>query len=127
LSEIPSSEEQAMFVAAATLSVLLAGLLSYSAIRKLSHREEVVQTYVRAGVPEDRLDYLAAVLLSAAAALIAGLLWAPVGVAAAIGLVCYFIVAVAFHIRAHDAEHLPTPLAIALLAAAILILRLSTL
>jgi hypothetical protein len=115
-----------MFVATVVVSAVLAAALAFSAIRKLSHREEVVQTYVRAGVPEDRLDYLAAILLAGAAGLILGLFWAPVGVAAAIGLVCYFVVAVAFHIRADDARHLPIPLVIALIAAAALILRLAT-
>jgi hypothetical protein len=116
-----------MFVATVIVSTVLAAALAFSAIRKLSHREEVVQMYVRAGVPEDRLDYLATILLTGAAGLSLGLFWAPVGVAAAIGLVCYFVVAVAFHIRADDARHLPTPLVIALIAAAALVLRLATL
>jgi DoxX-like family len=115
-----------MVVAAATVSVLLAAVLAFSAIRKLSHQERVVQSYVRAGVPEDKLDYLAIILLAGAAGLCLGLFWAPIGVAAGIGVTCYFIVAVAFHVRADDAEHLPTPLVIALTAAAALILRLET-
>lgn len=115
-----------MFVATVIVSVLLAALLAFSAIRKLSHREEVVQTYLRAGVPEDKLNYLAIILIAGAAGLILGLFWAPIGVAAAIGLVVYFIVAVGFHIRNDDAEHLPTPLVIALIATAALILRLAT-
>ena len=116
-----------MVVADAILSVLLAAVLALSAVRKLSHRAEVVRTYVRVGVPEDKLDYLAITLLAGAAGLILGLLWPPIGIAAAIGLVIYFLVAVAFHIRADDAKNLPTPLAIAMIAAAALILRLATL
>jgi hypothetical protein len=116
-----------MVVAAAILSVLLAAVLALSAVRKLSHRAEVVRTYVRVGVPEDKLDYLAITLLAGAAGLIFGLFWPPIGIAAAIGLVIYFLVAVAFHIRADDAKNLPTPLAIAVIAAAALILRLATL
>jgi hypothetical protein len=116
-----------MFVATVIVSTLLAAALAFAAIRKLSHRPEVVATYVRVGVPEDRLDYLAMVLLVGAAGLIAGLFWAPIGVAAAIGVVCYFVLAVAAHIRANDVENLPTPLAIELIAVAALILRLATL
>jgi hypothetical protein len=56
-----------------------------------------------------------------------GLAWAPIGVAAAIGVILYFIVAVAFHIRADDAENLPTPLALAAIAVAALLLRVATL
>jgi hypothetical protein len=106
------------------VSILLAALLAFSAIRKLSHRPEVVQAYLRAGVPEDKLDYLAVTLLAGAAGLLVGLLWAPLGIAAALALVVYFLVAMVFHVRAGDAEHLPTPLVMALLAAAALTLRL---
>ncbi|MCD6015770.1 MAG: hypothetical protein K0R88_1854 [Solirubrobacterales bacterium] len=115
-----------MFLATVIISALLAGLLAFSAVRKLSHEQGVVATYTRAGVPEDKLDYLAITLLAGAAGLLLGLVWAPIGVAAAIALVFYFLVAIAFHIRADDAEHLATPLAIALIAAAALILRLAT-
>jgi DoxX-like family len=116
-----------MFMATAITSVLLAGLLAFSAIRKLSHQERFVQGYIRVGVPEDKLDYLSLILLAGAAGLVLGLFWAPIGVAAAIGVVLYFLAAIAFHIRADDAEHLPTPLVIAAIAAATLVLRLATL
>jgi uncharacterized membrane protein YbjE (DUF340 family) len=115
-----------MFLAA-IVSILLASLLVYSAIRKLTHDDQVVESYARAGVPEDRLNQLAVVLLAGAAGLILGFLWGPIGVAAAVGLVVYFAVAVGFHIRADDWRHLPTPLALALLAAVALTLRLATL
>jgi hypothetical protein len=116
-----------MFAATTTVSVLLAALLGFAAVRKLSHRPEVVASYVRVGVPEDKLDYLAILLLCGAAGILLGLLWPPVGIAAAIGIVCYFAVAIAFHVRAHDEQHLPTPVGIALIAAAALVLRLATL
>jgi hypothetical protein len=111
-------------MAVSILSVLLAAILAFSAVRKLSHRAEVVQTYTRVGVPEDRLDYLAYILLAGAAGLIAGLFWEPVGVAAAVGVTCYFLLAIAAHVRAGDIEHMPTPLVIELMAAALLILRI---
>jgi hypothetical protein len=116
-----------MFVATAIVSVLLAALLALAAIRKLTHQERIVQSYLRVGVPEDKLNYLAIILLTGAAGLILGLLWAPIGVAAAIGVICYFIGAVAFHLRANDAKNLPTPVALAVLAAVALALRFATL
>jgi hypothetical protein len=106
-------------------SVLLAALLTYSAITKLSHRERFVQGYIRVGVREDQLDYLAIILLAGAAGLVVGVFWAPIGIAASIGVILYFLIAIAFHVRADDAEHLPTPLAIALIAVAALILQLA--
>jgi hypothetical protein len=111
----------------AATSVLLAALLTYSAIAKLSHKERFVRGYIKVGVPEDKLDYLAIILLAGAAGLLLGLLWAPIGVAAAAGVTLYFLVAIAFHIRADDADHLPTPLVIAVLAAAALGLRVGSL
>ena len=116
-----------MFVATVVVSVLLAGLLAYSAVRKLSHDQDVVEGYARAGVPEDKLNLLATVLLAGAGGLIAGLFWAPIGVAAAGALVLYFAVAIGFHIRAGDTAHLPTPLVLEVLAVAALVLRLATL
>jgi DoxX-like family len=115
-----------MFITTVAVSVVLAALLAVSAVRKLGHQEQVVATYVRVGVPEARLNLLAAVLLAGAAGLLAGLAWAPLGVAAAAALTVYFAVAAAFHVRADDAAHLPMPVALGLLSAAATALRLAT-
>jgi hypothetical protein len=104
------------------ISVLLAALLVFAAVRKLSHRPEVVATYTRVGVPEDKLDYLAWILLAGAAGLLAGLAWPPIGIAAGVGLVVYFLLAIASHVRANDARNLPTPVVMELLAVASLVL-----
>lgn len=113
-----------MFVGLVVVSVLCAVLLGYTAVRKLGHRPEVVASYRRAGVPESWLNRLAVLLLAAAACLIAGLFWTPLGIAAAAGLVCYFAIAIAFHLRARDTEAVGTPIVMALLAAASLTLRI---
>jgi hypothetical protein len=81
-----------------------------------------VATYTRVGVPEERLDLLAWILMAGAAGLIAGLFWQPIGVAAGIGLVVYFLLAIAAHIRAGDTRNLAIPVAMELLAGASLIL-----
>jgi hypothetical protein len=101
--------------------------VGFSAARKLTHQEQIVQSYVRVGVPENKVDHLAMVLLAGAAGLLLGLVWAPIGVAAAIGLLCYFIGAIAFHVRADDARNLPAPLTFAIFAGVALVLRLATL
>jgi hypothetical protein len=115
-----------MTIAAAVVSSLLAGLLVLSASIKLTRREPYVQGYLRVGVPEDKLNYLAAILLAGAAGLILGLIWDPIGVAAGAALVVYFLVAIASHIRADDARNLPNPVAMLLLAAAALALHLAS-
>jgi xanthine/uracil/vitamin C permease (AzgA family) len=116
----------AIFIVTVIVSILLAAALVFAAVRKLSHRPEIVATYARVGVPEERLNHLAVILLAGAAGLLLGLAWAPIGVAAAIGLVAYFALAVVAHLRAGDAANLPTPVTIELIAIAALVLRLAT-
>jgi hypothetical protein len=116
-----------MAVATAIVSLLLAALLAFAAVRKLGHRPEVVATYTRVGVPEDRLNHLAAILLAGAAGLVMGLVWTPVGVAAAAGVVVYFVLAIAAHVRADDTEHLVPPLVIELLGVGALLLQVAEL
>ena len=114
-----------MVTAKIILSILLAALLSVTAIRKLTHTPAVVASYRRAGVPENRLTLLALILLAGAAGLIAGLFWTPIGLAASIALVLYFTIAITFHLRAADARRTPTPALFGLLAAAIVVLHLA--
>jgi hypothetical protein len=105
-----------MVVASIIVSSLLAAAIGYSALLKLTHRPEVVDSYRRAGVPEHWLNGLAAVLLAAATALVAGIWWAPVGIAASAGLIAYFAIAVAFHVRAKVTKNAATPVALTVLA-----------
>lgn len=114
-----------MSIATVVMSILLAAFLAFSAIRKLTHQPAVVESYARAGVPEDWLNHLAIILSAASAGLIAGLFFAPIGIAAAIGIIIYFLGAVGFHIRANDMKHLPTPLLVAVFAALVLILQVA--
>lgn len=112
-----------MFLATAIVSATLAVLLVASACLKLSHRPRIVQSYARVGVPEHKLDLLAFVLLAGAAGLAVGLIWKPLGVAAAGALSCYFLVAIAFHVRARDLRHLAMPVLLELMALAALALH----
>jgi DoxX-like family len=100
--------------------------LGVSAARKLTHAPYVVASYARAGVPEARLNQLATVLFVGAAGLLVGLWWSPLGVTAATGLFCYFLVAIAFHIGAGDLANLPMPVALAGMAALAAGLRVVT-
>jgi hypothetical protein len=116
-----------MHIATTIVSAVLAAILAVAAVRKLTHREDVVASYKLVGVPPDRLDYLAFILLAGAAGLVLGLFWAPIGIAAGAGVVCYFVLAIVAHFRHHDEEHLATPLAIEMLAVAALSLRVASL
>jgi hypothetical protein len=108
-----------------TVSLLLAALLLATAIRKLTHAPGVVETYRRVGVPERRLNLLALILAAGAAGLVVGLWWRLLGVAAAAGLVAYFVLAMAAHVRHHDLKPLPTPLVFLALSATALTLYLT--
>lgn len=113
-----------MFAATIALSLLLAALISYAAARKLSHRPEVVAEYARVGVPEERLDLLALLLLAGAVGLVAGLVWAPIGIAAAASLAVYFLAAIVAHVRAREpANRIVPAVVLTLFAAAVLVLR----
>lgn len=107
----------------AVVTVLLAAILAFAAVRKLTHREDVVAAYAKVGVPEERLNQLAFVLLLGAAGLLLGLAWAPIGIAAAVGVVVYFVLAIVAHVRHDDAGNLPTPVAIEAMAVAALALQ----
>lgn len=112
-----------MSTIAAVVTVVLAAVLAAAAIRKLTHREDVVAAYAKVGVPEERLNPLALVLLVGAAGLLLGLAWTPIGIAAAGGVVVYFVLAIAAHVRHDDAANLPTPVAIEAMAVAALVLN----
>jgi ABC-type multidrug transport system permease subunit len=116
-----------MVVASIVVSSLLAVLISYSAVLKLTHRPKVVDDYRRAGVPERWLNRLAALLLAAAVGLVVGNWWPLAGTAAAAGLVAYFALAVGFHVRAKDTKNAATPVVLMLLAIAALGLPLAAL
>ncbi|MCI0689028.1 MAG: DoxX family protein [Sporichthyaceae bacterium] len=116
-----------MFVATVAVSITLAALLALAAGRKLTHAEAVVRSYQRVGVPEERLNLLAAILLMAAAGIPGGLLWAPLGIAAAVGVIGYFVVAVGFHLRSGELGNLANPVGYLAIAVAVLVLRLTTL
>jgi DoxX-like family len=112
-----------MSTASAVVTIVLAAILAFAAIRKLTHREDVVATYAKVGVPENRLNQLAFILLLGAAGLLLGFVWASIGVAAAVGVVVYFVLAIAAHVRHDDTGNLPTPVAIEAVAVTALLLQ----
>ncbi|GAA4490179.1 hypothetical protein GCM10023094_52990 [Rhodococcus olei] len=91
-----------MFIAAAIVSVLLALVLVFSAVGKLTKNPQQVESMTSVGFPVDKMWLLALAELAGAVGLIAGLFWWPIGLAAAIGVVAYFLGAVLMHLRAND-------------------------
>lgn len=81
----------------------------------------------RLGIPRDRLALLGGLKAAGATGLLVGLVLPAVGVAAGIGLVLFFLGAVATVVRTRWYEHLPYPTVFLALAAAALALRLASL
>lgn len=86
------------------LTVVLAVMLLASAMGKLSKQQPVVENMAKAGVNPDQFPALAALQILGAIGLVLGFWWEWIGIAAAIGVVLYFVGAVAAHIRNGDRQ-----------------------
>jgi hypothetical protein len=117
-----------VFVAYAVIAVLLALMLLPSAWTKLVRNERAVQTFTgKLGVPLGLYPFMAACEIAGAAGLIIGLWYGPLGIAAAVGLVLYFVGAIFTHLRKRDFKGARSPLVILVIAAAVLTLRIVSL
>lgn len=115
-----------MFIAYTIVAIVLALVLLFSAWAKLTRDERVVTGMTGVGVPLRWFPFLALCLIAGAVGLLIGIAYAPLGIAAAIGLILYFLSAVFFHLRAGDMAVIP-PLALLALAVVALLLRLTPL
>ena len=114
-----------MHIALVITSIVLALMLVLSASGKLRKNEQVVVSISgTVGVPLRLFPVLASLLLLGAAGLIVGLWIEPIGIAAAAGLVVYFLVAIIGHLRVGDTKGVLAPLPTLVLSAAVLILQL---
>ncbi|NIZ89660.1 DoxX family protein [Kineococcus rubinsiae] len=111
-----------MFIATIIVSALMALVLISSAAGKLQGKDAIVQQMGNVGVTGKMIPALGVIEIAGAIGLIAGLFWAPIGIAAAIGVILYFVGAVIAHVRAHDSAIAP-PAVLALVAVAALVLR----
>jgi hypothetical protein len=116
-----------LFIAYAVIGVLLAAALLVSARAKLTYNKRLVEGFTALGVPLGIYPYLAACEIAGAAGLLAGLWYATLGIAAAIGIVLYFIGAVGAHLRKRDFKGLPNALVILIFAAMVLSFRAASL
>jgi uncharacterized membrane protein YphA (DoxX/SURF4 family) len=117
-----------VFIALVIASVLLAAICVFSAIGKLTKQEQPVAIiHGVVGVPLRTFPVLAALEIAGAIGILVGLWLEPFGVAAAIGLVAYFVGAVTGHLRVGDTKNLAMPLPPLVLSIAVFVLRLVTL
>lgn len=116
-----------MFIALIVASVLLAVVCVASASLKLRKDPRSVDAISgTVGVPARFLPVLAALEIAGAAGILIGLWLEPLGVAAAAGLVAYFVGAVIGHLRVGDTKGVTAPLVPLALSIAVLVLRLVT-
>lgn len=92
-----------MFVATVVLSGLLTLVFGGGAVGKLTKMRTQVDTATKLKIPWPRYRLIAVPEAAGALGLLAGLSIAPLGVAAAVGLVALMAGALAFRIRVHDA------------------------
>ncbi|GAB2974849.1 hypothetical protein GCM10017788_42650 [Amycolatopsis acidiphila] len=110
-------------VVAAVLAVALVG----SAFGKLTRSRQVVDSLTGVGVPLKLFPALAACEIAGAAGLVVGIWWPPLGIAGAIGVVLYFVLAVGQHLRKKDFKGMPPAGTLLVLAVVALVLRLVSL
>jgi uncharacterized membrane protein YphA (DoxX/SURF4 family) len=115
-----------MFTAYLVVAILLAVGLVMSGGLKLAKNPRIVEGIGGLGVPLSLFPVLAALEIAGAAGLIIGLWFAPLGIAAGVGVLVYFTGAVMTHLRAHNREF-ASPLVLGMVGAAAVALRLLSL
>jgi hypothetical protein len=96
------------------LSVLLAAACLVPAIAKLGAHPKMLAAAGHFGMPWSRYQLIGVAELLAASGVIAGLIWAPIGIAAASGMCVLLVGALTTHLRAGDRLQEATPALIAL-------------
>jgi hypothetical protein len=114
-----------MFLTYIIVSVVLALMLAASAWGKLTREDRIVTGMTAVGVGLKWFPYLATLLLAGAVGLLVGIAFAPLGIAAAAGLILYFVGALIAHLRVKNMA-VAGPLMFLALAVAALLLRIPT-
>jgi uncharacterized membrane protein YphA (DoxX/SURF4 family) len=101
-----------MFV---TISLLLAAACLFPAAAKLAGHPKMQQSAAHFGIPWPRYRLIGAAELAAAAGILTGLWWHPLGVAAAAGMALLLVGAIITHRKASDSVKEMAPALVALL------------
>jgi hypothetical protein len=113
-----------MASAYALTAAAMAMMAVASSVAKVRRDPRVVRVINEVvGVPMKWLPWLAACEFAGAVGLLMGIVWPPLGLAASIGLVLYFLGAVAAHVRVGDLKGIGPASFLLVLAGACLITR----
>jgi hypothetical protein len=103
-------------LAYAAVGILLAFGVLASAAAQISGNKVILANMTHLGIPVGMLPFLATCLIAGGAGLVIGLWYPPLGIAAAVGLVLYFVGALVAHLRKGDFKGLPAPTLFLILA-----------
>jgi uncharacterized membrane protein YphA (DoxX/SURF4 family) len=116
-----------MHIAYLVITSLFAAMVAFSGLGKIRrdpHQMRVIHETV--GVPLKYFLLLAACEFSGALGLVLGIWWPILGVAAAIGLILYFVGATVSHLRVNDVKGIGPPAFMLVVATAALATRMLT-
>ncbi|SDL46673.1 DoxX-like family protein [Glycomyces sambucus] len=114
-----------MFVALVIVTLIAVAANAVESVANFAGAAWVKANSRAVGVPDPWLPFLGVVKGAAALGLAAGLFWRPLGIAAAVGLVVFFVLATALHVRERVFHNLHGPLLFLALSVAVLWLMLS--
>ena len=107
------------------IAIVLAAVAAFSALAKLRRDRKVVHVvHEVVGVPFKYFPHLAVCEFAGALGLVLGIWWRPLGIAAGIGLVVYFVGAVVAHLRVADMKGMVPAAVILVLCVVALALRI---
>ncbi|MFG3701990.1 DoxX family protein [Micromonospora sp. NPDC047620] len=113
-----------MHIAVIALTVILASVFLSTALPKLTGQAQMRERMAHLGVSPGLTRVLGVLEIAAVAGLLLGLLWAPLGIAAAVGLALQMVGAVVYHARAKDPAAMTlTPVIFAVAAVALVVLH----
>ncbi len=115
-----------MFIAYIVVTVLAAAANVFSATLDFIRYKQILINMAKVGVSESWLTTLGILKAAGALGLLVGIRVPLIGIAAAIGLVLFFLAAVITHLRAHD-HSFGLAVVFLLLAVAALVLQVSAL
>lgn len=115
-----------MFVATVIVSVLLALAFVGAGVSKILTQPKMVEAAAHLGLSVRSFRFIGLAEVAAAAGLLIGLAWPPLGIAAAAGLVLLLLGALVFHVRAKDPVAAMAPVLVLLVLAVVTLVLRST-
>jgi hypothetical protein len=114
-----------MFVALAVFNAIAIAANTIESVANFAGAAWVKRNSRAVGVPDSWLPFLGLVKGAAALGLATGFFWRPLGIAAAAGLVVFFVSATALHVKKRVFHNVAGPLLFLGLSAAVLWLMLA--